>query len=210
MKIVCISDTHEKHRHVKLPKGDLLIHAGDFTWAGKQQPTFDFLDWMEAQPFKHKIFVSGNHDFYFEHGKNLKQLEGRNFHYLVNEKTVMDGRISIWGSPFTPEFLSWAFMGTSRELETIWGGIPDRLDILITHGPPFGILDRTTEGVPAGCPKLLEAVQRKKPRIHIFGHIHEGYGMQEKNGTLFINASLCNANYDLVNAPVAIDFPRLP
>ena len=84
MRIVCIADTHEKHEQVKLPKGDILIHAGDFTWVGDPKPTLDFLDWFEAQPFTHKIFVSGNHDFYFEKGKNLSYLKGRNFHYLMN------------------------------------------------------------------------------------------------------------------------------
>jgi len=96
-------------------------------------------------------------------------------------------------------------MGTPEILSAIWAKIPKNLDILITHGPPFGILDRTTRGVNAGCPKLLEVVQIQTPRIHVFGHIHEGYGMREKDGTVFVNASLCNANYDLVNKPVTID-----
>ncbi len=205
MKIVCISDTHEKHREVKLPKGDVLIHAGDFTWVGALGPTMEFLDWFEAQPYKHKILVSGNHDFYFEHGKNLKLLKGRNFHYLMNSKIVIDKRVKIWGSPFTPEFMNWAFMGTPSSLAAVWSKIPHGLDILITHGPPFGILDRTSEGMNAGCPKLLETVQIKKPKFHIFGHIHEGYGMREINGTTFVNASLCNANYNLANKPVAFD-----
>ncbi len=205
MKIVCIADTHEKHKQVKLPKGDILIHAGDLTWVGAPRPTLEFLDWFEAQPFVHKILVSGNHDFYFEHGKNLELLKGRNFHYLMNNKILIDGHVKIWGSPFTPEFLDWAFMGTPSKMETIWAKIPNGLDILITHGPPFGILDRTTDGANAGCPKLLEIVQARKPKIHIFGHIHEGYGMREINGTVFINASLCNANYDLVNKPVVFN-----
>ena len=146
MKIVCISDTHEKHRQLKLPKGDVLIHAGDFTWVGKEKPTLDFLDWFESQPFKHKILVSGNHDFYFEHGRNLEQLKGRSFHYLFNSELVL-GKIRIWGSPFTPEFMNWAFMGTPSTLKPVWDKIPMGLDILITHGPPFRILDRTRDGL---------------------------------------------------------------
>src|SRR3989338_2627279 len=205
MRIVCISDTHEKHRNVKLPKGDLLIHAGDLTWTGKENPTLDFLDWFESQPFKHKIFVAGNHDFYFEHGKNSRQLKGRECHYLMNSEILVEGRLRIWGSPFTPEFMNWAFMATPAERSDLWAKIPNDLDILITHGPPFKILDKTTRGVNAGCPKLLEAIQSKKPKIHVFGHIHEGYGMCGKDGTIFVNASLCNANYDLVNKPVTID-----
>ncbi len=204
IKVVCISDTHEKHKRLQLPEGDILIHAGDFTWTGKQQPTLDFLDWLEAQPFKRKILISGNHDFYFEYGKNMDRLKGRAIHYLMNSGIVIDGQIKIWGSPFTPEFMDWAFMGTPREREALWVKIPENLDILVTHGPPFGILDKTVDGENAGCPHLLKAVQRRKPKIHLFGHIHEGYGLREIDGTVFVNASLCNENYDLVNEPVVL------
>ena len=137
MKIVCISDTHEKHKQLDLPKGDVLIHAGDFTWVGKEKPTLDFLDWLESQPFKHKIFVSGNHDFYFEQGRNLGRLKDRNLHYLMNSEVVLDKRVRIGGSPFTPEFMKWAFTGTPATLKPIWDKIPSSLDILITHGPPY-------------------------------------------------------------------------
>ena len=144
-----------------MPKGDILIHAGDFTWSGREQPTLDFLDWLEAQSFKHKILVSGNHDFYFEHGKNLRQLEGRSIHYLMNNEIAIEGQIKVWGSPFTPEFMDWAFMGTPKEREALWAKIPEHLDILITHGPPLGVLDRAADGVNAGCPYLLKSVQSK-------------------------------------------------
>jgi Icc-related predicted phosphoesterase len=204
MKIVCISDTHEKHKQLNLPKGDVLIHAGDFTWVGKEIPTLDYLDWFESQPFKYKIFVSGNHDFYFEHGRNLNRLTGRGFYYLMNSEIVLDKQIRIWGSPFTPEFMNWAFMGTPSTLKPVWDQIPEQLDILITHGPPFQILDRTLDGFNVGCPLLLEKVKKAKPKYHIFGHIHEGYGMWEQGGITFINASLCNADYHLVNQPVVI------
>ena len=206
MRIIFIADTHEKHKQVKLPDGDVLIHAGDLTWVGKSQPTLAFLDWLEVQPFKHKIFVAGNHDFYFHHAENLQALEGRGFTYLMNSGILIENRIKIWGSPLTPEFLDWAFMGTPAQLKAAWKKIPDRLDLLITHGPPFGILDRTTEGVHAGCRELLKAVQIKKPKFHVFGHIHEGYGIEKTNATTFVNASLCNADYNLVNPPVVVDF----
>lgn len=205
LKVICISDTHEKHKQIKLPEGDILIHAGDFTWSGKSQPTLSFLDWLEAQPFKRKILVSGNHDFYFEHGKNVEQLKGRDIHYLINSEVIIDERFKIWGSPYTPEFMNWAFMATPREREVLWAKIPEGLDILVTHGPPFGILDRTIDGENAGCPYLLKAIQTKKPKFHLFGHIHEGYGLRKIGGTTFVNASLCNENYDPINSPVVFE-----
>lgn len=167
MKIVCISDTHEKHKQLDLPDGDVLIHAGDFTWVGNEK--------------------------------------GRNLHYLMNSEVVLDHGVRIWGSPFTPEFMNWAFMGTPATLKPIWDKIPSSLDILITHGPPYQILDRTMQGLSVGCPLLLEKVMAVKPKYHVFGHIHEGYGVREKNGVTFINASICNADYDLVNQPVVIE-----
>ena len=123
----------------------------------------------------------------------------------MNSGIVLEEQIKIWGSPFTPEFMNWAFMGTPSMLKLVWSQIPANLDVLITHGPPFQILDMTMDGCNAGCPLLLEKVKVLKPKYHIFGHIHECYGMREKGETAFINASLCNAAYDLVNKPVVID-----
>lgn len=205
MKIVCISDTHEKHRQVKLPAGDILIHAGDYTWVGDPGPTLDFLEWFEAQPFEHKITVCGNHDFYFEDKNNLSVLRGRKCHFLMNESVRIGSNLNVWGSPFTPRFMDWAFMAGPEKIAAIWAGIPEGLDILITHGPPFGILDRTARGDRVGCPELLKAVQVKKPKIHVFGHIHEGYGIVERGGTIFINASLCDEMYSLANEPAVVE-----
>ena len=205
MRIVCISDTHEKHRQVQLPAGDILIHAGDLTWTGKPESTLDFIAWFKDQPFKHKIFICGNHDFYFEHTKNKAPFVRDGIYFLLNSGALIDQKIKIWGSPYTPEFMNWAFMGRPDEMRDMWTGIPDGLDILITHGPPFGILDQTTGGDRAGCRELLKALEYKKPKLHIFGHIHEGYGISKHNGTTFINASLCNEDYNLVNKPVVVN-----
>lgn len=165
MKIVCISDTHEKHRQVKLPHGDVLIHAGDYTWVGHPRPTLDFIDWFENQPFKHKITVCGNHDFFFEDKDLLCVLEDRKIHFLINEGLQINKHLKVWGSPYTPRFMDWAFMAGSEAISKIWSKIPDGLDILITHGPPFGILDRTAAGHHVGCPELLKAVQRKSRKF---------------------------------------------
>lgn len=202
MKVVCISDTHGIHREVidgqlhelEVPDGDLLIHAGDFTNAGSLMEFNDFNQWLGTLPHKHKVFIAGNHDFLFERYpiSDIKKLTGGlNAHYLQDSLIHING-IRIYGSPWTPQFFEWAFMMERHDgsLKKKWAEIPEDLDILITHGPPQGILDETPRGEAAGCYDLLARVLEVKPRYHIFGHIHEGYGQTEQNGTTFINAAL--------------------
>lgn len=199
MRVCCISDSHEQHRNIKIPDADLLIHAGDISYSGEPHVIYDFIDWFESQPHKHKAFLAGNHDFF------LEDVVPVNRSYLYNSGMVVEG-LNIWGSPITPTFGHWAFMkNRGMEIKEIWDLIPENTDILITHGPPMGILDVTPRGVLAGCEELRAAVDRVKPRLSVFGHIHAGYGMVEKNGTIFVNASSCNEDYDAVNEPIVID-----
>ena len=219
MRVVCISDTHEQHRKLKIPDGDLLIHAGDITYNGDGPAIKDFLDWFKAQPHRNKIFVAGNHDFWFECdnpdqlGKNNP--DGEDFTYLHDEAFILpvDSKsnkyLKVWGSPFTPTFGSWAFMkDRGDEIAKVWNKIPYDTDILITHGPPAGILDETPPkwgSKHAGCWDLMAKVKLIKPKLHVFGHIHHGYGKTEKHGTIFVNASSCDENYDAVNPAIVVD-----
>jgi Icc-related predicted phosphoesterase len=198
MRLVTISDTHSLHDSIdKLPEGDVLVHAGDFMNSGYDlRDIVSFNRWLGEQNFKHRVVCAGNHDRYFENAPQQARELLTNATYLENDGITIDG-VTFWGSPYTPDFLNWAFMyprGTAAQ--RYWGMIPDSLDVLITHGPPFGILDQTAPGeAHLGCEELLDVVKKKKPRVHIFGHIHGGAGTFENEATRFINAAYLNERY---------------
>lgn len=207
MKIVFISDTHGLHNKVEIPNGDMLIHAGDVSSRGKEHEINDFLDWFANQPHKYKIFIAGNHDFFFEKmdAKYIETKIPENIIYLNDSGIEIKG-FKIWGSPIQPEFYNWAFnRNRGSAIKKHWDLIPLNTDILITHGPPLNILDKTISGDFVGCEDLLTAVNRIKPKIHVFGHIHEDYGVLKTNNTTFINASVLDVRYRNVNDPVVID-----
>ena len=210
MKIIFISDTHGQHRKLKnLPKGDLIIHGGDVSKMGRDHDVEDFIHWFLRLDYAHKIFIAGNHDFYFEeYSMNFIQKKlTSNCHYLCNSGVEIEG-IKIWGSPITPNFLDWAFNEErGKSINEFWKKIPLDTDILITHGPPKGILDKTVPGQNVGCKELLKSLKKIKPKFHLFGHIHESYGEEIINETRFINGSLLDENYRLVNEPKKFDFP---
>ncbi|HVF97277.1 MAG TPA: metallophosphatase domain-containing protein [Flavisolibacter sp.] len=207
MRFIAISDTHCRHRSLKLPKGEVLLHAGDISYRGDQREIYDFLDWFSTLPFKHKIFIAGNHDFLFEKEKAAKvnKLIPAGVHYLKDEAIIIDG-IKIWGSPFTPQFYRWAFnKKRGNPLAEHWKSIPSDTDILLTHGPVYGVLDVVINEQHAGDKDLLEKVLEVKPKVHVCGHIHESYGVLKRHGVKFINACMLNESYELVNKPVAFD-----
>lgn len=210
MKIVFISDTHGQHRNLKnLPKGDLIIHGGDVSKMGRDHEVEDFIHWFLRLDYAHKIFIAGNHDFYFEeYSPNFIQKKlTSNCHYLCNSGVEIEG-IKIWGSPITPTFFNWAFNeDRGKPIQKYWNTIPQNNDILVTHGPPHGILDKTTSNINAGCKDLLKTVNKLKPKFHLFGHIHEEYGKETLNEIIFINGSLLDVNYNLVNLPMEFDYP---
>jgi Icc-related predicted phosphoesterase len=199
MRLVIISDTHGKHRKIELPSGDILIHAGDFTRQGVEDIA-EFNEWLGTLSYQHKIVVAGNHDFPFEtqDGSNLLT----NAVYLQDSAATIGG-IRFYGSPWQPRFFDWAFnLDRGEPIKEKWDLIPHDTDVLITHGPPYGYLDKNSLGVSVGCEELLKAVARIAPRLHIFGHIHEGYGLVETATTTFINACICDGGYRPNNQPV--------
>lgn len=212
MKFVAISDTHCRHLNLKLPKGDVLLHAGDISYKGQKNEIADFLQWFSKLPYKHKIFIAGNHDFYFEKEKTvqIQSLIPEGITYLNDDEIIIDG-VKIWGSPVTPWFFNWAFnRRRGKEISRHWQKIPDDTDIILTHGPVNGILDSVVNNTNAGCMDLLQTVEKIKPKVHVCGHIHEGYGVIKKNGTTFINASVLNESYELVNKPIVFDLTPNP
>ena len=203
MKIIAISDTHGQHQNLAIPSGDILIHSGDVSGRGSRNEILSFLDWFSSQSHKYKIFIAGNHDFFFEKnsGSEITIIIPPGITYLNDSGITIEG-INIWGSPITPWFYDWAFNRIrGNDIRKHWELIPTNTDILITHGPPFGILDRTAQGINVGSEDLLEFINKIRPKFHVFGHIHEGFGIREINNVTYINASVLDERYRLVNEP---------
>lgn len=223
LKVVCISDTHNMHDQLdSLPAGDILIHSGDATGRGRVEELEEYNRWLGSIKHKYKyiIIIAGNHDWLFQ----LDQAKARsimtNAIYLEDEMIEIEGR-KIYGSPHQPEFCNWAFnVPRGAKIKEKWDMIPNGLDLLITHGPPHGICDTLRKmvmgddekGRPTyaehmihlGCEDLYRAVMDKKPKNHVFGHIHDGYGTFKDADTLFVNASSCTEQYRPINPPIVI------
>jgi Icc-related predicted phosphoesterase len=189
MRIVCVSDTHSFHDRLTVPGGDLLLHAGDLTRHGHLDEVADFDRWLGRLPHRHKVVVCGNHDFCFQEQATRARGRITNAVYLEDEAVTVEG-VKIYGSPWQPFFGGWAFnLRRGPDLAAKWAMIPDDTQILLTHGPPEGVLDRNRSGDPCGCRDLLERVLAVRPRLHVFGHIHEAAGRVDLDGITFVNAS---------------------
>ena len=206
LRIVCLSDTHNFNEEITVPDGDVLIHAGDATMRGTIDEIVFFNQWFKKQPHRHKIFVAGNHDWLFETNNRLaRELLDDLICYLQDSHIEIEG-LKIYGSPWQPRFYDWAFnLRRGEEIAEKWKMIPADTDILVTHGPPHEILDLTPNGDSAGCEELRKIVEKIRPKVHIFGHIHSGYGTIEKFGVKFINASNCDESYSPINPPIVFD-----
>lgn len=204
MKVVCVSDTHLNRPIV--PDGDLLIHAGDLTLSGKFQEIASAGMWLSSLPHQHKIVIAGNHDWLFEKDNALaRQALGPGVTYLQDSGTEIEG-LKLWGSPWQPRFFDWAFnLDRGEPLRKKWLHIPDDVHILVTHGPPNGVLDRLPRGEHVGCEELAKRLEMLKPRLHVFGHIHCGHGMTEKDGTIYVNAALCDDTNRLRHGPIVVE-----
>jgi len=212
MKIVSFSDIHGQ-QNKKLTQwfnsnpADLLIFAGDLQANQTNDYGIEFIDWIHQLPYTNKVLVFGNHDGNYIHTLTRVIEKGYTDTLFLNNGSINIDGIKIFGSPHSVEFGSWWFMMKDDELEELWKKIPDNTNILITHGPPFGILDYTFDGHTTGSKTLLKRVnQLKYLRYHIFGHIHESYGMKNINGKTFVNTSLLDEKYQLVNEPMVINY----
>lgn len=188
---------------------------------GTQREVTQWLSWIASQPHRKKIIVAGNHDFLFERDPELGiLLMPYSIEYLQDSGTRFRG-VKFWGSPWQPAFNDWAFnLPRGPQLEAKWKLIPNDTDVLITHSPPFGILDRvlsapmgeaaraTDVNVPLGCEDLLFRVHALRPRVHVFGHIHDSYGTQILGTTVFANACICDEDYKPTRAAIVIDLPK--
>ena len=225
MKITFISDTHNKHKFLDgdLPGGDLLIHAGDISSMGYNYEIKDFCEWFNSiDNYTHKVFIAGNHDwgfidrepFYVHRSVLIPKptedvlIDNPGIKYLRDELYNVEG-VNVYGSPWQPEFYDWAFNlpRKGEELKRRWANIPDNTDILVTHGPAYGYVDKVLGRYDnLGCELLIQRIKQIKPKIHVCGHIHSGRNLLFDNGTLYINASVLNERYEYNYKPITIDF----
>lgn len=204
MRIVAISDTHSLHQEVQVPDGDVFIHAGDFTENGTIEEVLDFERFLRKLPHKHKILIAGNHDFCFENLPEEARKIFSDYIYLQDQPITINGT-KFYGSPWQPLFQHWAFnLPRGPEIKAKWDLIPADVDVLVTHGAPYGIRDKTFQDEVIGCEELLDAVARVQPKYHIFGHIHEGHGKSVIGETTFLNVSICDMNYQVFNMSTII------
>ena len=219
MRITFISDTHSKHKQVtnSLPGGDLIVHAGDMSSQGYKHEIQEFLKWYNnLDNYTNKIFVAGNHDWGFQNGPDMckELLDFYNKVTYLQDNMELIGEdyqtaVKVWGSPWQPEFYNWAFNlpRNGEELKAKWDMIPMNTDILITHGPAWGKVDTVKgEGNPLGCELLAERIKVVKPKIHVCGHIHTGYGYVFDGDTHYINASVLDERYYYTQKPLTVDW----
>lgn len=196
-----ISDPHTKHEGIKLPGGDILICAGDISFRGTIKEVMPFLEWFAAQKYQHLILIAGNHDWLFEQAHAIVEEECKRKHItLLNDSGTEIEGIKVYGSPVTPEFHAWAFNRERGEkIKKHWDAIPTDTELLITHGPPHKILDRTYHGEVVGCADLANKIEQTSVKLHVFGHIHEAAGHKYFNSRTYVNASSVDGRYILNN-----------
>lgn len=221
MRIVAISDTHSYHNKLVIPDGDVLVHAGDITFRGEIPIMASFSDWLKDLPHKRKVVIFGNHELGFAYGPKretaIQLVKDAGADYLENSGVTIDG-VNFWGSPVQPWFHDWEWnYPRGPAIRAIWDKIPEDTNVLITHGPPWSILDQAPRGVAdfenVGCKDLFMRIMEHQFQLkaHIFGHIHNGYGVHKQKIDVgleecyFVNASTCTEEYNATNPPIVID-----
>jgi len=214
--LVLISDTHTKHLEIEDQlkliytehPDSIIVHSGDISYRGRKWEVEEFIEWYSGLPFKNKIMIAGNHDFLFENSpevaKDILDRIGPGIIYLNDSGVELEG-LKFWGSPVTPWFHNWAFNRVGEKINEHWDLIPVDTNILITHGPPYLTLDATKSGLRVGCPELANKIKGLSDlKVHVFGHIHEAEGIVEKNGVIYVNATILDLYYEVKNSPVIL------
>lgn len=205
MDLVFFGDTHELHREVNIPAGDVLICTGDFTMFSKSLRAIqDFDEWLGEQPHRYKLIVPGNHEFFLEADSQRRSLLS-NAQVLIDEAVTIEG-LCFYGSPMTPLYGGAFGKSSSSERSQHWSKIHDDTHILVTHGPPHGILDLSPGQLDRmGDPELLSRIRELRSlRLHAFGHVHGAYGLVENDGITFANVALMGHLGELVREPLVI------
>lgn len=178
-----------------MPKADIIVHSGDVSEDGTESEALDFLNWFCMLDYRYKIFVAGNHDFCLDSARQIEDLP-QACYFLCNSGVEIEG-VKFWGIPYScSDELTGSIPQRVKE-------IPTNTDVLITHRPPYGILD-FDDGNHFGCVDLLQAVPKIRPKYHLFGHVHAGYGIEKSQHTSFVNASLVRKN-EIENKPLLLD-----
>lgn len=213
MRLCLISDTHEQHDKIIIPKCDVLIHAGDMTGRGAIGKLEAFSDWIARLiadgTVGEAVYIAGNHDLSLEDSPDTSEAVLKAGKYL-NESWVYVGpdavnTLAVYGLPHQLKFNDWAFNVEEEDLERLLSYIPEKMDILVTHGTPYGVLDENHVGHKCGSKALLSWIKEYKPRVVVCGHIHEGYGIAMVDNTLVVNASTCTGDYKPTNQPIVLD-----
>ena len=230
MRFVVVSDTHNAHAQLDghMPAGDVLLHCGDLTCRGTRAELEAVCAWLDEQPYAEKLVICGNHDIGLdrasygdiwrkwhhedarEHPTELHDLLASHCTLLENSAvTTKKGGIKVWGSPCQPVIPGrhMAFnLANEKESTATWSTIPDDAEIVMSHGPAFGLLDRMFTGMHVGDKVLRrQLLERVRPRFHCFGHIHEAWGVAEEGVTTFINAASCTLLYKAWHEPIVFD-----
>ena len=231
VRFVVTSDTHARHNYLKLPKGDVLLHCGDFTRLGSLEDIISFSNWIGQHNFKHVLVISGNHEYTFDldrekefapdlvnyeefndsKGMDFMKIRAHlsNCKYLENSGTELYG-YKIYGTPYQNMHSNSAFQRKEEDLPKYWNMIPSDTDILLTHAPALGICDKTIKEDLAGSKSLLDTLEKRvHPLLHFFGHVHEAYGAVVQTGTVHANASFCHVKYAPRNSPFVFDLKKL-
>jgi Icc-related predicted phosphoesterase len=222
-KIVAISDLHGQLP--KLPSCDILLIGGDVCPVWDHSLLFqelwlngNFLPWLKSCSAKYKVFVAGNHDFFFENyeakpwsvfsNSYCRMKERSDIYYLQDNGVTLEG-INLWGSPWQLPFFDWAFNLPDDKIKAYADRIPTDTDILILHSPPYGYGDKVFEDDEEGLPKVRHAgshsylykIMEVQPKLVVFGHIHDGYGQYQVGKTTLVNASYVDEHYRPINKP---------
>jgi Icc-related predicted phosphoesterase len=208
MRIIAVSDLHGQLPDI--PSCDLLLLAGDLCPVENHDLRFqsewldtDFRRWLSAVPARKIVGIAGNHDMIFQDASHLLPHD-LPWTYLQDQETKWEG-LRIWGTPWQPWFFNWAFNAQPQQLQAVWHKIPEDTDILIVHGPPLGYGDgvpqRNGEVRHCGCPFLLQRIEEVRPRLVVFGHIHEGRGQWQLGDSTLANVTLLDERYAAVHAP---------
>lgn len=216
LKIVAISDIHCRQEEVIIPECDILISCGDYSFRGTSHEVKMFHQWFNKQPARYKISVQGNHEKgvekYFDLSKKVAE-EACPDVYFIDEGLIEIEGTKIWCSAITPFFCDWAWnRQRGEEIKKHWDRIPLDIDVLVTHGPPKGILDicydwdMVTVRDRVGCEDLWNKIlELKQLKHHFFGHIHGSYGHKEFNSIHFWNVAICDERYQSRNLPIIVE-----